>query len=60
MLEAQDVVDLGAAPAVDRLVIVADAADVPGSDFEGAYLGRSLRKGRCLRPGSVSASAALR
>ena len=30
-LEAQDVVDLGAAPAVDRLVVVADAADVgPG------------------------------
>ena len=28
MLEAQDVVDLGAAPAVDRLVVVADAADV--------------------------------
>ena len=27
-LEAQDVVDLGAAPAVDRLVVVADAADV--------------------------------
>ena len=26
--EAQDVVDLGAAPAVDRLVVVADAADV--------------------------------
>ena len=28
LLEAQDVVDLGAAPAVDRLVVVADAADV--------------------------------
>jgi hypothetical protein len=28
MLEAQDVVDLGAAPAIDRLVVVADAADV--------------------------------
>ena len=28
VLEAQDVVDLGAAPAVDRLVVVADAADV--------------------------------
>ena len=27
-LEAQDVVHLGAAPAVDRLVVVADAADV--------------------------------
>jgi hypothetical protein len=31
VLEAQDVVDLGAAPAIDRLVVVADAADV----FEG-------------------------
>ena len=30
VLEAQDVVDLGAAPAVDRLVVVADAADVLG------------------------------
>src|ERR1700733_3875562 len=28
VLEAQNVVDLGAAPAVDRLVVVADAADV--------------------------------
>ncbi len=28
VLEAQDVVDLGAAPAVDRLVVVADAGDV--------------------------------
>ena len=28
LVEAQDVVDLGAAPAVDRLVVVADAADV--------------------------------
>ena len=28
LLEAQDVVDLGAAPAVDRLVVVADAAEV--------------------------------
>src|SRR5215470_4280278 len=30
LLEAQDVVDLGAAPAIDRLVVVADAADVLG------------------------------
>ena len=30
-LEAQDVVHLGAAPAVDRLVVVADAADVAGA-----------------------------
>ena len=28
LLEAQDVVDLGAAPAIDRLVVVADTADV--------------------------------
>ena len=28
VLEAQDVVDLGAAPAVDRLIVIADAADV--------------------------------
>ncbi len=30
VIEAQDVVDLGAAPAIDRLVVVADAADVFG------------------------------
>ena len=29
LLEAQDVADLGAAPAVDRLVVVPDAGDVP-------------------------------
>src|SRR5262245_257741 len=28
LLEPQDVVDLGAAPAVDRLVVVSDAADI--------------------------------
>src|SRR3954447_19643077 len=28
LLEAQNVVDLGTAPAVDRLVVIADAADV--------------------------------
>src|SRR5262245_15759090 len=28
VLEAQDVIDLGAAPAVDRLVVIADAADI--------------------------------
>ena len=31
VLEAQDVVDLGAAPAIDRLVVVADAGDVCGA-----------------------------
>ena len=30
LLEAQDIVDLGAAPAIDRLVVVADAADIDG------------------------------
>src|SRR5215470_2866526 len=30
VLEAQDVVDLGTAPAIDRLIVVADAADVFG------------------------------
>jgi hypothetical protein len=44
-LEAQDVIDLGAAPTVDRLVVVADAADV----FEGARRGRGIRAG--LIPG---------
>ncbi len=28
MIEAQNVIDLGAAPAIDRLVVIADAADV--------------------------------
>src|SRR5947209_17180737 len=28
LLEAQDVVDVGAAPAVDRLIVIADTADV--------------------------------
>ena len=38
VLEAQDVVDLGAAPAIDRLVVVADAADVfGGGEGEGSF-----------------------
>ena len=28
LLEPQDVVDFGAAPAIDRLIVVADAADI--------------------------------
>ena len=44
VLEAQDVVDLGAAPAVDRLVVVADAADV----LERA---RSGERRICVIPG---------
>ncbi len=39
LLEAQDVVDLGAAPAIDRLVVVADAADV---DLCVSLTGRAL------------------
>src|SRR5215831_15977252 len=34
--EAQDVVDLGAAPAIDRLVVIADTADVPRRANDGA------------------------
>ena len=49
VVEAQDVVDLGAAPAVDRLVVVADAADVflvelcgrRGATFSGVIPGRA-------------------
>ncbi len=51
LLEAQDVVDLRAAPAIDRLVVVADAADVRRSVLAHA---RSLRasapRGRSARP----------
>ena len=47
VLEAQNVVDLGAAPAVDRLIVVADAADVFGPNlcrsFRGAPSGASPR-----------------
>ena len=42
LLEAEDVADLGAAPAVDRLVVVADAADVvvgAGEEAEPEVLG---------------------
>src|SRR6202034_3759567 len=38
MLEAQDVVDLRAAPAIDRLIVVADAADVFGGRLRGGWL----------------------
>ena len=40
VLEAQDVVDLRAAPAVDRLVVVADAADVLWAAREWPRAGR--------------------
>src|SRR5262245_15754637 len=39
VLEAQDVVDLGAAPAIDRLIVVTDAADVLGK-AQGVRLAR--------------------
>ena len=48
VLEAQDVVHLGAAPAVDRLVVVADAADV----LEGAGRGGSPFATRGVPPRS--------
>src|SRR5262245_14588456 len=39
VLEAQDVVDLGAAPAIDRLIVVTDAADDLGK-AQGVRLAR--------------------
>src|SRR5262249_11307373 len=41
VLETQDVVDLGAAPAVDRLIVVADAADVFGPHLRRVIPGRA-------------------
>ena len=50
MIEAQNVIDLGAAPAIDRLVVIADAADVflfsraaphPSVSFRGAPKARA-------------------
>ncbi len=52
VLEAQDVVDLGAAPAIDRLVVVADAADVFGRCV--------VRSGSAARAPGESRSAAAR
>ena len=53
LVEAQDVVDLGAAPAVDRLVVVADAADVDGGGDARARCRSGARstalRGRCRR-----------
>ena len=55
LLEAQDVVDLGAAPAIDRLVVVADAADVyafaPGVRLRRR--GPAGRRTGRLRPSAV-------
>ena len=49
VFEAQDVVDLGAAPAVDRLVVVADATDV--LEGTGGFYGRpnAFIPGRVVR-----------
>ena len=44
VLEAQNVVDLGAAPAVDRLIVVADAADVFRREFSPRHSGRAVRR----------------
>src|SRR6266436_7743962 len=68
LLEAQDVVDLGAAPAIDRLVVVADAADVlggAGASFtlpcrgraKGAFLPPKVVRGGVLRQSSKCGSA---
>ncbi len=52
LLEAQDVVDLRAAPAIDRLVVVADAADVRRICAVFAHAQRAsacwLRAGRAM------------
>ena len=58
LLEAQDVVDLGAAPAVDRLVVVADAADVDCGVARGAALAPRLegRVGRAAAGAAASCS----
>ncbi len=50
VLEAQNVVDLGAAPAIDRLVVVADAADV-FTALSRTSLSRSGRGRRAQRAG---------
>ena len=66
VLEAQDVVDLGAAPAIDRLVVVADAADVFASlsrSGEGVERALASEAGEGLRgagepsPGSLRSPA---
>ena len=67
VVEAQDVVDLGAAPAVDRLVVVADAADVFLVEFCAAdspaphsrWRRRGARLGRGSREAPVLASSIL-
>ena len=48
VIEAQDVVDFGPAPAVDRLVVIADAADVFGS-FAATWHSRDA-SGRLATP----------
>ena len=54
VLEAQDVVDLRAAPAIDRLVVVADAADVferRGGGATASFSSSPGRTARASRPG---------
>src|SRR5262249_34472164 len=48
VLEAQDVVDLRAAPAIDRLVVIADAADVFGCSRRCCLRTRRKRGSRGL------------
>ena len=47
LLEAQDVVDLRAAPAIDRLVVVADAADVAALPCAPAAAARDTARRWC-------------
>ena len=55
VLEAQDVVDLRPAPAIDRLIVVADAADVGGEPL-GARGRRTGRRRRIRKLGQACGS----
>ena len=57
VLEAQDVVDLGAAPAIDRLVVVADAADVFSFASPACGRGRSRERSSRVRSGEGASRA---
>ena len=58
LVEAQDVVDLGAAPAIDRLVVVADAADVDCVSFRSRPSARLRAAGRPRGGGLTGATPA--
>ena len=58
VIEAQDVIDLGAAPAIDRLVVVADAADVFGV-LSSSALRFVSRRASCVPGIPVSSSSPL-